>query len=115
MDPMSATIETISAITLATHDMARSVAFYRALGFELVYGGPDAAFTSFRVGEGYLNITGEAPDRQWSWWGRVIFHVSDVDALYDRALGNGCTPRPRPAMPSGERGTSTSPTRTATS
>ena len=29
-------IENISAITLATHDMARAVRFYRMLGFELI-------------------------------------------------------------------------------
>ena len=28
-------ITSISAITLATHDMARAVRFYRALGFEI--------------------------------------------------------------------------------
>jgi len=28
-------IKCISAITLATHDMARAVRFYRALGFEI--------------------------------------------------------------------------------
>ena len=33
------TIQSISAITLATHDMARAVRFYRLLGFELFYGG----------------------------------------------------------------------------
>jgi catechol 2,3-dioxygenase-like lactoylglutathione lyase family enzyme len=38
-------IESISAITLATHDMARAVRFYRMLGFEVIYGGDDAAFT----------------------------------------------------------------------
>jgi len=42
----------ISAITLATHDMARAVAFYEALGFVLKFGGPAANFTSFRVGNG---------------------------------------------------------------
>ena len=42
-------IESISAITLATHDMARAVRFYRMLGFEVLYGGDDAAFTSFRA------------------------------------------------------------------
>jgi catechol 2,3-dioxygenase-like lactoylglutathione lyase family enzyme len=40
-------IENISAITLATHDMSRAVRFYRSLGFVLIYGGDDAAFTSF--------------------------------------------------------------------
>ena len=31
-------------------------------------------------------------ERRWSWWGRVIFYVADVDALYDRALGAGYQP-----------------------
>jgi catechol 2,3-dioxygenase-like lactoylglutathione lyase family enzyme len=31
-------IESISAITLATHDMSRAVRFYRTLGFEIAYG-----------------------------------------------------------------------------
>ena len=26
------------------------------------------------------------------WWGRVIFYVADVDALYDRALAAGYQP-----------------------
>jgi catechol 2,3-dioxygenase-like lactoylglutathione lyase family enzyme len=43
-------IENISAITLATHDMARAVRFYRNLGFQMIYGGDDADFTSFRAG-----------------------------------------------------------------
>ena len=40
-------IESVSAVTLATHNMSRAVAFYRMLGFEIVHGGGDAAFTSF--------------------------------------------------------------------
>ena len=46
----------ISAITLVTHDMARAVAFYEALGFVLRFGGPAARFTTFRGGNGYLNL-----------------------------------------------------------
>jgi catechol 2,3-dioxygenase-like lactoylglutathione lyase family enzyme len=75
-------IEGISAITLATHDMARAVHFYRALGFEVIYGGDASGFTSFRAGRGYLNLIAQPPDTQWSWWGRVIFYHSDVDALH---------------------------------
>ena len=86
-------IESISAITLATHDMGRSVRFYRALGFGLHYGGEDAEFTSFKVGTSYLNICGASPERTLSWWGRVIFHVSDVDAVYERAVSNGLSPQ----------------------
>jgi catechol 2,3-dioxygenase-like lactoylglutathione lyase family enzyme len=32
----SGMIESISAITLATHDMSRAVRFYRMLGFEVI-------------------------------------------------------------------------------
>jgi catechol 2,3-dioxygenase-like lactoylglutathione lyase family enzyme len=85
-------IESISAITLATHDMARAVRFYTVLGFNLRYGGADAAFTSFRAGPGYLNLIVQPQQRQWTWWGRVIFHVSDVDALHARAIENGIRP-----------------------
>jgi catechol 2,3-dioxygenase-like lactoylglutathione lyase family enzyme len=90
---VSVSIESISAITLGTHDMARSVRFYRALGFGLHYGGEDASFTSLTVGSSFLNIVLAAPDREWSWWGRAIFHVSDVDALYEQALRRGLEPQ----------------------
>jgi uncharacterized glyoxalase superfamily protein PhnB len=40
----------------------------------------------------------------WTWWGRVIFHVDDVDALYQRALDNGFAPASAPEnAPWGER------------
>jgi catechol 2,3-dioxygenase-like lactoylglutathione lyase family enzyme len=94
----------LSAVTLATRDMARAVRFYRDLGFELAHGGEAAAFTSFRVGAGFLNLTGEAPERRWSWWGRVVFHVDDVDALHARALALGLAPHAPPHdAPWGER------------
>jgi catechol 2,3-dioxygenase-like lactoylglutathione lyase family enzyme len=96
--------ETISAITLATHDMARAVSFYRALGFVVKFGGPDAAFTSFRIGDGHLNLTMVGTDIQWSWWGRVIFYVADVDATYARARASGLVPAFEPRDASwGER------------
>jgi catechol 2,3-dioxygenase-like lactoylglutathione lyase family enzyme len=85
-------IETISAITLATHDMARAVRFYRALGFDVVHGGEDAPFTSFRAGTGDLNLIAQSTDRHWSWWGRAIFYVSDVDAFYANAVAKGYRP-----------------------
>ena len=49
-------IESISAITLATHEMPRAVRFYRALGFEVLHGGEESSFTSFRAGPNYLNL-----------------------------------------------------------
>ena len=49
-------IEGISAVTLGTHEMPRAVRFYRALGFELLHGGEESSFTSFRAGTSYLNL-----------------------------------------------------------
>lgn len=96
--------ETISALTLATHDMARAVAFYEALGFVLKFGGPEAAFSSFQVGAGHLNLTRVGREVQWSWWGRVVFHVADVDATYRRARESGLAPEFAPRDASwGER------------
>jgi uncharacterized glyoxalase superfamily protein PhnB len=94
ISPMQAVspIQSISALTLATHDMARAVRFYRALGFTIHYGGEDADFTSFAVGSSFLNIVTASPDSRWSWWGRAIFHVADVDAVYAQAVGAGLEP-----------------------
>ena len=90
------TIMSISAVTLATHDMSRAVRFYRALGFALHDGGEDASFTSFHSGRCHLNLLAQPRSRQWSWWGRVIFYVSDVDAVYARAIVQGLYPEAAP-------------------
>ena len=98
------TVEGISAVTLVTHDMARSVRFYRALGFTLRHGGEQASFTSLHAGPGYLNLIARPAGGPRSWWGRVIFYVSDVDAFYSRALAMGLQPDTTPAdAPWGER------------
>ena len=92
-------IEGISAVTLGTHEMPRAVRFYCALGFEVLRGNEQSSFTSFRAGMSYLNLVAQPPERRWSWWGRVIFYVADVDALYERALAAGYQ---RPATPNGD-------------
>jgi uncharacterized glyoxalase superfamily protein PhnB len=89
-------IECISAVTLATHNMARALRYYEALGFERVHGGDDATFSSLRAGASYLNLTVQPDGRQWSWWGRVIFYVGDVDAVHARVIANGCHPDTAP-------------------
>jgi catechol 2,3-dioxygenase-like lactoylglutathione lyase family enzyme len=95
-DRRPASIQSISALTLATHDMREAVRFYQALGLELRYGGAEASFTSFSAGNACLNITTEGSERSWSWWGRVIFHVADVDALYRQAIDAGLQPQAAP-------------------
>ena len=89
-------IEGINAITLATHDMARALRFYRMLGFEVVHGGDDAPFTSLRAGASYLNLIAQPRARRWSWWGRVIFYDRDVDGLYARVMAAGLEPEAAP-------------------
>jgi len=98
-------IESLSAVTLVCTDMSASVAFYDALGFERLYGGPRAEFTSYRVGGSYLNLQ---HDVAWAppaaVWGRAIFYVVDVDALHRRAVDAGWVPEMPPSdAPWGER------------
>lgn len=71
--------------------------------FRVLYGGPEAAFTSF--GAGYLNLQLEpAGLARQEPWGRLVFWVDDVDAMYRRALAAGFTPDTSPADASwGER------------
>lgn len=95
----------INAVTLVTADMSRSCAFYEALGFDRVLGGAGTSFTTYRVGEGFLNVQ---LDREHApvaaIWGRVIFWVDDVDGMYERAVASGEVPEMAPAdAPWGER------------
>ena len=60
--PVVPQIESISAVILATHDLARAVRFHSALGFPIRYGGESAAFTSFHAGRGYLNLIAASKD-----------------------------------------------------
>lgn len=97
-----ARVASLSAVTLAVREMARSTAFYEALGFERLYGGPQAGFTSYRAGESYLNLI--ATEAAPGFWGRAIFYVDDVDAFHTSAKAAGLAPQfaPRDA-PWGER------------
>lgn len=90
--PSEGGIDSISAVTLATSDMPRAVRFYLALGFSLHRGGESAPFTCLRAGAAHLNLTTEGADLPRSWWGRLIFHVPDVDAFHRRVLAGGLRP-----------------------
>lgn len=97
-------IERLSAVTLATHDMRRAVRFYRMLGFEILHGGEEADFTSFRAGGSFLNLAVVPAGGEWSWWGRVIFYDSDLDGLHARLVAAGLRPQNEPRdAPWGER------------
>jgi catechol 2,3-dioxygenase-like lactoylglutathione lyase family enzyme len=98
------TVTSISAITLAVANMARSLDFYQTrVGLELLYGGETASFSSFRVGGGFLNLI-LAPEVRINWWGRVILYVDQVDTLYRRLVESGWTVAQAPEdAPWGER------------
>ncbi len=89
-------IEGLSAVTFNTRDMARAVGFYDALGFEQIYGGESADFTSFRAGSGYLNLAQVTDPGPLEGWGRAIFYVKDVDAIHARVIEAGFTPEFEP-------------------
>ncbi len=97
-------IRSISAVTLATRDMAGAVRFYEALGFSIAYGGGTSVFTSFRVGKGHLNLARADDQPASTGRERVIFYVDDVDAMYAHVLAQGFTPEAPPRDASwGER------------
>jgi catechol 2,3-dioxygenase-like lactoylglutathione lyase family enzyme len=98
MTATSETVETINAVTLLTADMGAAVSFYGALGFDLLSGGATAPFTTFRAGDSFLNLQldpAHAPINDI--WGRVIFWVADVDAVFERARAAGYEPSTSPA------------------
>ncbi|WP_164104181.1 VOC family protein [Candidatus Laterigemmans baculatus] len=89
---LPAEVESLSALTLATRDMPRSVRFYQALGFKVRFGGEDASFTTLVAGTSCLNLIAPENRHPPGWWGRAIFYVSDVDKFHDHAVRMGLTP-----------------------
>jgi catechol 2,3-dioxygenase-like lactoylglutathione lyase family enzyme len=102
-----ASVERLSAVTFAVADMARAVAFYETLGFEALYGGDDAPFTSFRLDDGgfvNLQLVDGGPPPAARGWGRAVFWVDDVDTMHERVLAAGLSPSMAPSdAPWGER------------
>ena len=95
-------IEHISAVTLAVRDMAASVAFYRTLGLEVTYGGPEAPFTTLRADQAVINLRRAAVDGD-NPWGRVILRVRGVDALHRELSAKGVLAVPPRDAEWGER------------
>jgi catechol 2,3-dioxygenase-like lactoylglutathione lyase family enzyme len=84
-------IDQISAVTLPVTSMRRSVGFYQRIGFDISYGGRDAAFTTMRVGDSVINLR-RVPLRVSRGWGRVILRVRGVDALHRDLVEKGFAP-----------------------
>ncbi len=79
---MAIMVEKISAVTFRVSNMKVSVQFYRdVLGMKVLYGGEGAFFSSLRAGEAESAILNLEQGKPVNGWGRLIFHVADVDAL----------------------------------
>ena len=96
---MAPKIEKISAITFRVSNMQASVNFYRdVLGMELLYGGEQASFSSLRPTHSESAILNLEQGAAISRWGRLIFHVTDVDAFWTHLNDQGFHPEiPRDA------------------
>lgn len=94
----------INAITFVVADMRAAVAFYEVVGLPIVYGGADAPFTSLRLGESnFINLMDNGSSAP-GFWGRVVIHVADPDALCAAFRADGYEPLTEPAdAPWGER------------
>jgi len=95
-------IHYISAVTFAVRAMPKAITFYTTLGFTLISSGHDAPFSSLQAGDAFVNLT-LTPSYTPAWWGRTIFRVDDVDALYRTLLTHGLTPIPPQNGTWGER------------
>src|SRR5215475_1955425 len=92
-------IETISAVTLKVASMTNSVRFYRdVLGMKVIYGGEDDSFSWLRTKDEKGPILNLEQGRSVIGWGRLIFFVADVDAIWAYLREKGFHPEnPRDA------------------
>jgi catechol 2,3-dioxygenase-like lactoylglutathione lyase family enzyme len=72
--------------------MRTSVRFYKdVLGLEIIYGGEGSYFTSLLTRDGDMILNLEHGDASIP-WGRLIFHVSDVDRFWTYLVEKGFHP-----------------------
>jgi catechol 2,3-dioxygenase-like lactoylglutathione lyase family enzyme len=92
-------VEKISAITIKVNDMARSMHFYnRLLGLKVLCGGENAYFSCLQTLRAEDTILNLERGRVTPAWGRIIFHVEDVDRFWTHMKEKEFGPaRPRDA------------------
>jgi catechol 2,3-dioxygenase-like lactoylglutathione lyase family enzyme len=96
---MAMKVQRISAVTFRVADMSESVRFYRdVLGMEIIYGGEGEFFSSLRTEDAPYPILNLEHGEPATRWGRLIFHLADVDAFWAYLRGEGFHPEnPRDA------------------
>ena len=89
----------VRLVGLIARDAAALAEFYRdVLGMELLHGGEDAGFSSLRASDAESAILNLEQGHIVPRWGRLIFHVSDVDAFWTHLKERGFHPEiPRDA------------------
>ena len=86
-------VQRIDAITFATANMAESVNFYQALGFVETFGDSSRSFVTLESASCFVNLWLVSQEEMpTGWWGRIVFHVDDVDEV-----GDDPDPPPPPA------------------
>jgi catechol 2,3-dioxygenase-like lactoylglutathione lyase family enzyme len=86
-------VEKISAVTFRVKNMTASVRFYRdTFGMEVLYGGEGSGFSSLRAANVDSAILNLEQGETMTGWGRLIFHVADVDALWKHLTDLGFEP-----------------------
>jgi len=71
----------ISAVTFFVKNMDLAVKFYSNIpGFEIVYSNSKTSFVTFKIEDQFLNL--EYNQNETCNFGRIIFHVKDVDKTY---------------------------------
>ena len=79
-------IRHISAVTFAVSHMARSIEFYRKLGFELRYRGERAGLSSLKAGEAFVYLVA-SPGKPVV--GSGYFSSCDVDGPHQALMAAG--------------------------
>lgn len=93
MRDMKPTIEKVSAITLRVSNMKVSLQFYRdVLGMKMLYGGESSSFSSLQADDLQSAILNLEQGDSVSRWGRIVFHVTNVDAFWTLLKGEGFNP-----------------------
>lgn len=91
-------------MTLRVANMTKSVRFYRdVLGMELLFGGEGARFSSLRAKDAQSAILNLEQGDMVTRWGRLVFHVTNVDALWTQLNEEGFHPEVRQDASWGER------------
>jgi hypothetical protein len=67
------------------------------LGGDCTFRGAGSAFSTLNLGGTHLNLVLEPKEITWSWWGRIVLFVDNVDAAYRTLTAEGVTADGEPA------------------